>query len=178
MQETKVLILSSYELTMSVVFAMITIYMATKFMNKFVLSKPVEWFIKEKHAPGCLISGALICSVLYLVQGSIQNSVLALQSLVISHNEFTLKLLGIALGYFVVFFIVTFLTSFIVIFIISEIYRKMMEEIDFDEEIEIKRNMGLSIFLTLILLGVILFIDKAINNFLGSFVFHEYLQKL
>ncbi|MCP4914447.1 MAG: hypothetical protein GY909_15135 [Oligoflexia bacterium] len=178
MQEMKVLILSSYELIMSMIFAMITIYLATKFMNKFVLSKPVEWFIKEKHAPGCLISGTLICSVLYLVQGSIQNSVLALQSLLIANNQFTLKILGIALAYFVVFYIVTFLTSFIVIYVISEIYRKMMEGINFDEEVQIKRNMGISIFLSLICLGATLFMDGALNNFLGSLVFHEYLQKL
>jgi len=177
-QEMNVVFLTSYELVMLVIFAMVTIYFATKFMNKFVLSAPVETFIRKKHKSGCLISASLICSVLYLVQGSIEHSALALQSLVIAHNQFTIKILGIALVYFFIFFIITFLTSFVMIFVISKIYRKMMEEIDFDDEIENKDNLGLSMFLSLNLFGIILFIDKALNHFLGSLVFHNYLERL
>ncbi|MBT7609300.1 MAG: hypothetical protein HN576_06060 [Bacteriovoracaceae bacterium] len=178
MQEIKVVFLTSYELIMSLIFAMVTIYFATKFMNKFVLSAPVEEFIKKRHKSGCLISASLICSVLYLVQGSIEHSTLALQSLMIAHKEFSIEILGIAFGYFIIFYIVTFLTSFILIFIISKIYRKMMEEIDFDDEIEKHDNLGLSLFLSFVLLGIVLFIDKPINHFLGSLVFHEWLEKL
>jgi hypothetical protein len=178
MQEMKVVLLTTYELSLSLIFAMVTIYFATKFMNKFVLSAPVEVFIKKRHKSGCLISASLICSVLYLVQGSIEHSTLALQSLMIAHNAFTVKILGIALSYFLVFYVVTFLTSFVLIFVISKIYRKMMEEIDFDDEIEMHDNLGLSLFLSFILLGIVLFIDKPINHFLGSLVFHEWLEKI
>ena len=178
MQEMKVVLLTSYELIMSMVFAMVTIYFATKFMNKFVLSSPVEEFIRRKHMSGCLISASLICSVLYLVQGSIENSTLALQSLVMAHNEFSLKILGIALVYFLIFYIITFLTSFVIIFLISLIYRKMMKEIDFDDEIDNGDNLGLSIFLSLTLFGIVLFIDKALNNFIGSLVFHDYIENI
>jgi hypothetical protein len=178
MQELKVVFLTSYELIMSLVFAMVTIYLATKFMNKFVLSAPIEEFIRRRHKSGCLISASLICSVLYLVQGSIEQSTLALQSLVMAHNQFSFQILGIALIYFVIFYIVTFITSFVLIFIISKIYRKMMEEIDFDDEIEKHDNLGLSLFLSLILFGIVLFIDKPINHFLGSLVYHEWLDKL
>jgi hypothetical protein len=178
MQQMNVVILASYELILSLSFAMITIYLATIFMNKFVLSVPVEWFIKQKHKSGCLISGALIFSVLYLVHGSIGHSTAALQSLLMSHNGFSFKILGIAFGYFLFFYVITFLMSFILLFIISKIYRKMMEPIDFDIEIEKKDNFGLSMFLVCILFSAMVFIEKALNHFLGSLVFHEYLDKI
>jgi len=178
MQEMKVVFLTSYELIMSVTFAMITVYVAVKFLNKFILSAPVETFIKKRHTAGCVISATLICSVLYLVQGSIEHSTLALQSLVIAHNGFSLKILGIALAYFCVFYVITFITTFILIYIISLIYRRMMQEIDFDDEIENHANLGLSLFLSISMAGIIMFIDKPINHFLGSLVFHEWLGKL
>jgi len=178
MQQMNVMYLTIYELSLSLVFSLVTTYFATVFMNKFVLSKPVEWFIKEKHKSGCLISGALILSVLYLVRGSISESTTALQSLLISHNGFSLKILGIAFIYFLVFYTMTFFISFVILFLISEIYRKMMAPIDFDIEIEKKDNLGLSMFLVCILFSIILFIEKPLNHFIGSLVFHEYLDKL
>lgn len=178
MQQMNVMYLTIYELSLSLLFSLITVYLATVFMNKFVLSKPVEWFIKEKHKSGCLISGALILSVLFLVSGSISQSTTALQSLLLSHNGFSIKIFAIAFAYFMVFYAITFLTSFVILFVISEIYRKMMAPIDFDIEIEKKDNLGLSIFLVCILFSIILFIQKPLNHFLGSLVFHEYLDKL
>src|SRR5690606_4986513 len=91
---------------------MVTVYLATKFLNKFVLSKPIEWFICEKHEVGCLISGALVLSVLYLVQGSIKHSTSALQSLLLSHGKYSLIIFAVALLHFVVFYIITFITRF------------------------------------------------------------------
>ncbi|MBH48340.1 MAG: hypothetical protein CME71_09255 [Halobacteriovorax sp.] len=177
MQQYNVVILTTYELSLSLIFCMLTIYLATVFMNKFVLSAPVEWFIKERHKSGCLVSGALILSVLFLVQGSIEHSTSALQSLLMSNNQFSLKILGIALIYFSVFYIITFLASFVLMFIISKIYRKMMAPIDFDYEIEKKDNFGLSMFLTIIIISIMIFIQAPLNHFLGSLVFHNYLDK-
>lgn len=178
MIQTNVALLATYELILSLIFAMITIYLATKFMNKFVLSKPVEWFITEKHLAGCLISAALIFSVLFLARGSVEHSTLALQSLLMSQREFNFKIISISLVYFAVFYVITFISAFVFIFIISKIYRKMMEEIDFDDQVEIKKNVALSCFLSIILMGIIVFVDKPMNHFLGSLVFHEYLDKL
>ena len=178
MQEMKVLFLTSYEVSMSVVFSMVTVYLSIKFLNKFILSSPVEVFIRKRHVPGCLISGILICCVLFLVQGSIEHSTLALQSLVIAHNAFTLKILGIALLYFLAFYVVTFITSFFVIFVISIMYRRMMKDIDFDDEVDNHQNLGLSVFLSVTLIGIIVFIEKPLNHLLGSMVFHEWLEKL
>jgi len=178
MQEMKVVFLTSYEVTMSVIFSIITIYLSIKFLNKFVLSSPVEDFIRRRHHAGCLISATLILSVLYLVQGSIEHSTLALQSLVIAHNGFSLKILAIALVYFLIFYLFTFFLSFFVIFVISIMYRRMMKEIDFDDEVDNHHNLGLSAFLSVTLVGIILFIEKPVNHLLSSMVFHEWLEKL
>lgn len=178
MQQLNVFFLSSYELVLSFISCMVTIYLATTFLNKFVLSKPVQWFIREKHEAGCLISGALVFSVLYLVQGSIKHSTSALQSLLLSHGQYSLKIISLAVVHFVVFYLITFFTGFTAIFVVSKIYRKMMAPIDFDHEVEVKKSLGLSSFLTFIILSVVMFLAPAMDNFLGSLVFHQFLEKL
>lgn len=178
MQQLNVIILSSYELVLSFISCMFTIYLATKFLNKFVLSKPVEWFIKEKHDAGCLISGALVFSVLYLVHGSIEHSTSALQSLLLSHGKYSMSIVAIALSHFVVFYLVTFITGFGTIFVVSKIYRRMMASINFDHEVEINKSLPLSMFLTFIMLSVTMFIQPAMNHFLASLVLHHMLDKI
>lgn len=178
MQQLNVAFLATYELTLSLIFAMVTIWLATKFMNKFVLSKPIDWFIREKHAPGCVISGALIFSVLYLARGSVEHSTMALQTLMMAHRGIDIACIMISLLYFISFYIISFLAAFIFIFLVNKIYRRMMQEIDFDHHVEIQRNMALSAFLSIILIGVIVFVDKPFNHFLGSLVFYEYLDTL
>lgn len=178
MQQLNVFFLSSYELILSFISCMVTIYLATTFLNKFVLSKPVEWFIREKHEAGCLISGALVFSVLYLVQGSIKHSTSALQSLLLSHGTYSLKIISLAVVHFIVFYFITFFTGFTSIFVVSKIYRRMMAPIDFDHEVEVKKSLALSFFLTFIVLSVVMFLAPAMDNFLGSLVLHQFLENL
>lgn len=178
MQQLNVFILASYELILSFISCIFTIYLSSKFMNKFVLSKPIEWFIKEKHESGCLISGALVFSSLYLVQGSIKHSTSALQSLLLSHGKYSFSIVAVAFSHFIVFYGITFITAFAAIFVVTKIYRRMMAPIDFDHEVEIKKSMGLSIFLTFIALSVVMFLAPAMDNFLGSLVFHQLLENL
>ncbi len=178
MQQLNIIFLSSYEFILSFIACMITIYLSTKLLNMFVLSKPIEWFIREKHEAGCLISGALVFCVLYLVHGSIGHSTAALQSLLLSHGKFSMTILAIAISHFVVFYCITFITGFGAIFVVSLIYRKMMAPINFDHEVEINRSLGLSMFLSFIMISVTVFIAPGMNNFLGSLVLHNMLEKL
>lgn len=178
MQQLNVFYLASYELILSFISCLLTIYLATKFLNKFVLSKPIEWFIKEKHESGCLICGAMVFSVLYLIQGSIKHSTSALQSLLLSHGNYSASIVGVAIIHFIVFYGITFISAFGAIFVVSKIYRRMMAAIDFDHEIEIKKSMALSIFLTFIALSVVMFLAPAMDNFLGSLVNHQMLESL
>ena len=178
MQQLNVIFLSSYELILSFISCMLTIYLSTKLLNKFVLSKPIEWFIKEKHEAGCLISGALVFSVLYLIQGSIKHSTSALQSLLLSHGKFSMVIVGVALSHFVVFYLITFVAGFGAIFVVSKIIRRMMATINFDDEVENKKSLALSMFLTFMVISVVVFIQPAMNNFLGSLVLHNMLDNL
>lgn len=178
MQQMNVFFLSSYELILSFISCMVTIYLTTIFLNKFVISKPIQWFIREKHEAGCLVSGALVFSVLYLVQGSIKHSTSALQSLLLSHGQYSVKIISLALIHFVVFYLITFFTAFTSIFVVSKIYRRMMAPIDFDHEVEVKKSLALAFFLTFIILSVVMFLAPAMDNFLGSLVFHQFLENL
>lgn len=178
MQQLNVFFLASYEMILSFISCMFTIYLASKFLNKFVLSKSIEWFIREKHEAGCLISGTLVFSVLYLVQGSIKHSTSALQSLLLSHGKFSLTIFAVAASHFVVFYFITFFTAFGAIFVVSKIYRRMMAPIDFDHEVEVKKSLALSIFLTFIVISVVVYLAPAMDNFLGSLVLHQMLENL
>lgn len=176
MQQLNVFFLSSYELILSFISCMLSIYLSSKFLNKFVLSKPIEWFIREKHEAGCLISGALVFSVLYLVQGSIKHSTSALQSLLMSKGSYSASIVGVALIHFLVFYCITFITGFGAIFVVTKIYRKMMAPIDFDHEVEIRKSLAVSMFLTFIVVSVVMFLQPAMDNFLGSLVIHNLLE--
>lgn len=178
MQQLNVILLSTYEFVLSFISCMFTIYLSTKLLNKFVLSKPIEWFIREKHEAGCLISGALVFCVLYLVHGSIGHSTSALQSLLLSHGKYSLAIVAVAISHFLVFYCITFITGFGTIFVVSIIYRKMMAPINFDHEVEHNRSLGLSMFLSFIMTSVTVFIQPGMNNFLGSLVLHNMLDKL
>lgn len=178
MQQLNVFFLASYELILSFISCMATIYFSIRLLNKFVLSKPVEWFIKEKHEAGCLICGALMFSILYLVHGSIGHSTSALQSLLLSHGKFSLTIFAVAISHFFVFYGITFFTAFGSIYVISIILRKMMAPIDFDQEVELKKSLGLSMFLSFIVTGVTVFIQPGMNHFLGSLVLHNMLDNL
>lgn len=178
MQQLNVFFLASYELILSFLSCMVSIYLSSKFLNKYVLSKPIQWFIREKHEAGCLISGTLVFSVLYLVQGSIKHSTSALQSLLLSHGKFSLSIFAVAFSHFVVFYGITFITAFGAIYVVTKIYRKMMAPIDFDQEVEVKKSFAVSIFLTFIVLSVVVFLAPALDHFLGSLVLHQMLENL
>ncbi len=178
MQQMNIIFLSSYEFILSFLACMFTIYFSTKLLNKFVLSKPIEWFIREKHEAGCLISGALVFCVLYLVHGSIKHSTSALQSLLLSHGKYSVTILAIAISHFFVFYFITFITGFGSIFVVSIILRKMMSTINFDTEVEVNKSLGLAMFLSFIVLSVTVFIEPGMNNFLGSLVLHNMLDNL
>ncbi len=178
MQQLNVFFLASYEMILSFISCMVTIYLSAKFLNKFVLSKPIEWFIREKHEAGCLISGALIFCILYLVHGSIGHSTSALQSLLLSHGKFSATIFAVAFTHFIVFYGITFITAFGGIYVVSIILRKMMAPIDFDKEVEVNRSLGLSMFLTFIVTSVTVFIQPGMNHFLGSLVLHQMLENL
>ena len=178
MQQFNVFFLASYELILSFISCMVTIYFSIKLLNKFVLSKPIGWFIRERHEAGCLICGALMFSILYLVHGSIGHSTSALQSLLLSHGKFSVTIFAVALSHFVVFYGFTFMAAFGSIYVVSIILRKMMATINFDQEVEVKKSLGLSMFLSFIVLSVTMYIQPAMNNFLGSLVLHHMLDNL
>ena len=178
MQQLNVFFLASYELILAFISCMLTIYLSSTFMSKYVLSKPIEWFIREKHDAGCLISGTLVFSVLYLVQGSIKHSTSALQSLLLSHGKFSISIFAVAFSHFLVFYGLTFITAFGAIYVVTKIYRRMMAPIDFDHEVEIKKSFAVSIFLTFIIISVVVYLAPALDHFLGSLVLHQMLENL
>ena len=178
MQNLNVLFLATYELALSLVFGVVSVVLATKLLNRFVLSSPVEKFIRERHLPGCLISGSLIFSMVFLVRGAIEQSTLALQASVAASGGMALKPLGIALVHFVVFYLVSFVIAFLALFVTLELYRMLMRQIDLDDEIERMGNLALSVFLSINLIGVVLFIDKPLSHLIGSLVFYEQIGRL
>lgn len=51
-----------------------------------------------------------------------------------------------------------------------------MAPIDFDHEVEIRKSLAVSMFLTFIVVSVVMFLQPAMDNFLGSLVIHNLLE--
>lgn len=173
--DTNRIIFSIYDVSLSLIFGLLTIYIALKVIDKLVLRVKTLKMVKEGNVSIALFKAILIICTLLLIQTSVQSSNSALQTMVEAHNKITLKIFMISLGYFFLFYAISLLFSVLLILISFYVYIKAT--VDIDEIAEIKKNnIAVSISLSLIILGMTLFIRPAFNNLIGSFVNYNALQ--
>jgi uncharacterized membrane protein YjfL (UPF0719 family) len=78
----------------------------------------------------------------------------------------------VSFGFFVVFYFVTMLISFGVLLGATWIYLKVTIHLDEIKEIK-ANNIAVSIMLSLVVLGMTLFIQPSVNRFVASFVRYD-----
>ena len=110
---------STYELILSLTFGLLTIYIATRFINLVFLRMG-----KEAHANVsiALFTGGLIVCVMILVQGSVLPSVDALRTMVLGQEDISLEIVFISLGYFLAFYSMALVMSMFLIFTSIQIH--------------------------------------------------------
>ncbi|EAY29322.1 DUF350 domain-containing protein [Microscilla marina] len=173
--DTNRIIFSIYDVSLSLVFGLLTIYIALKVIDKLVLKVNTLKMVKEGNISIALFKAILIICTLLLIQTSIKSSNSALQTMAEAHNKITIKIFMISLGYFFLFYVISLTFSVLLILISFFVYIKAT--IDLDEIAEIKKNnIAVSISLSLIIFGMTLFIRPAFHNLIGSFVNYNALQ--
>ena len=83
-----------------------------------------------------------------------------------------LSLILISFGFFLFFYLVTTVLSIGVLFAATWLYLKATVNIDEIKEIK-KNNMAVSIMLSLVILGMTLFIQPSVSRFIASIVRYD-----
>ena len=168
---------ASYEVILSLVFGLFTIFVCTKVLNWSFLKSRSGNLLLESNSAASIFAGAMIFSVLVLVHGAILPSVDALRTMALGKGEAGFSVILISLGYFLVFYVIALVISIAVIFFTTQIY--LIATINIDEMNEIRRNnIAVAILLSAILLGMTFFIQPAVQRFIGSLVNYEFLERV
>ena len=119
-----------------------------------------------------IFAGVLVLCNLILVQPSILPSINTLQTMLTGKENIDLGLMLVSFGFFVVFYFTTMLISFGVLLGATWIYLKVTIHLDEIKEIK-ANNIAVSIMLSLVVLGMTLFIQPSVNRFVASFVRYD-----
>jgi hypothetical protein len=165
-----------YDVMLSLIFGLTTVYFSIKVINKVFLKIDVLSMIREGNISIAIFEGALIVSTLLLVQNSVLPSVDALRTMVLANHGFTWTMLGISLLYFLLFYLISLTFSFLLIILTFYIFIKSTVEIDEVSEIK-NNNTAVAILISLVILSTTLFIRPSLKNFNASLINYEALEK-
>lgn len=170
-------IFSLYEVSLSLIFGLLTIYIALKIIDKLVLKVKTLEMIKQGNVAIAVFKGTLILCTLMLVQNSVFPSVDAFRAMASAHNTLNFTMFGISFGYFILFYSISLIFSILLILLTFFIYIKATTNVDEIAEIN-KNNLAVSFIISIIILGMTLFMRPAFNNLITSFVDYSKLQKI
>ena len=168
----KIIFLATYEMVLSIAFGLLTIFLVNKVLNWTLLNSDSENALAKGNIAVGIFAGTLVVCILMLVQPSILPSINTLQTMLTGRDSIDLGLLLVSFGFFIFFYIVTTALSLGVLFLATWLY--LIATINIDEMKEIKKNnIAVSIMLSLVVLGMTLFIKPSVNRFVASFVKYD-----
>ena len=168
----RVIFLATYEMTISIIFGLLTIFLVIKMLNWTLLHSDSQNHLEKGNIAMAIFAGVLVLCNLILVQPSILPSINTLQTMLTGKDSIDLGLMLVSFGFFVVFYFVTMLISFGVLLGATWIYLKVTIHLDEIKEIK-ANNIAVSIMLSLVVLGMTLFIQPSVNRFVASFVRYD-----
>ena len=146
--DLRIIFLATYEMILSVVFGLLTIFLVNKIFNWTLLKSDSENSLAKGNISMGIFAGTLVVCNLMLVQPSILPSINTLQTMLTGRASMDLSLILISFGFFLFFYLVTTVLSICVLFAATWLYLKATVNID-----EIKNFQGLSfLFIFLVLL--------------------------
>ena len=170
--DIQTILLATYEITLSVIFGLITIFLVTKMLNRTLLKADSENALSKGNISIGLFAGTLVVCNLMLVQPSILPSINSLQAMAIGQGGLTFNAFMVSFGFFLFFYIITAAISIGVLFAATWLYLKSTIHIDEIKEIN-KNNIAVSVMLSLVILGMTLFIKPSLDRFVSSFVNYD-----
>ena len=170
--DLRVIFLATYEMTISIIFGLLTIFLVIKMLNWTLLHSDSQNHLGKGNIAMAIFAGVLVLCNLILVQPSILPSINTLQTMLTGKENIDLGLMLVSFGFFVVFYFATMLISFGVLLGATWIYLKVTIHLDEIKEIK-ANNIAVSIMLSLVVLGMTLFIQPSVNRFVASFVRYD-----
>ncbi len=175
--DLRTLFFASYELLISVVFGLITVYICIKVLSHTYLKSKKGNLLLQGNTAASLFASVMIITVLILVQGSVLPSVDALRTMVLGGEGITFSVVMISFGYFLLFYAIALVISIAIIFLTTQIY--LVATVNIDEMNEIRQNnVGVAILLSAVLLAMTLFIRMPVQRFISSLVNYESLERI
>lgn len=172
----ELLILTTYQMLLALVFGLLTVFITLRVVNKSILKINFFDLVKNGNTALAVFEGVLIFCVLFLVEISILPAVEALRTMMISHQAITFKMFAISFGYFLIFYAISLVFSYLLI--LSAFYVFISATAKLDEIQEIKNNnMSVAILVGAVLLSVTLYIRPSLGNLVQSFVDYRSLEK-
>ncbi len=166
------LFLSAYEVALSLVFGLLTVFIVIKLVERTFLEREEG---KTSNLATSIFTGSTVLCVLLLVQSAVLPSVDAMRAMVLGHSAITASVVAISFGYFLAFYAISLMIGLAVIFLAIQIY--MVATTDVDELAELRsNNVGVAVVLAAVLLGTTLFVRPPVERFIGSLVDYDALE--
>lgn len=173
----EIVFVALYEVSLSLVFGLLTLYLALKVVDKLILRQNSLRTIQEGNTAVAIFKGALLLSIFLMTQNSINPSVQALKVMVLSTKSLKSNMLGIAFAYFIVFYMVSFVLSLLLILIALNVYVGATKDIEEIREIR-ERNVAVAVLVSFTIVGVTIFMRPAFDNLVSSFVDFSGLSRI
>ena len=160
---------ASYEIILSIVFSLVTIFITKKIVDKIV--------IKEDHSQKdnialAIFTGTIIVSILILVNSSVLPAVDTLRVMVLANETITFKMVTLSFLYFLLYFSIAIFFSTIILLSALWVFFQATRWVDEMKELKSK-NVAVSIVVSMAMLGIALFVQPALNRFIGSLIHYE-----
>jgi len=166
---SNILAFTLYELFLSTVFGLVSIYFCQLFMCKFILDCKINDIFERKNIPLAIFGGVIILCVLILTRTSILPSVSFLQIKASTPNGLDISFFLKAFLYFLGFFLISLFSAFFLLFLSSKII--MFSTRDLDEMKEIKEgNMAVALVLSFVMISFTFYAKPSLEHLLSGIV--------
>lgn len=171
----RVLFFATYETVLAIIFGLITIGTVTKILEKMFIQNGSEHPLKDGNLAVGIVSGTIILCALLLIHPSILPSIHALKVMLAGQEAFHISMFFISFCYFLVFYAITTILSILVLFSGIFIYFKATRNVDEVAEIQ-NNNFAVAAMLSLVILGLTLFIKPSVERFVSSLVSYDMIE--
>jgi hypothetical protein len=168
---------ATYEIVLSIIFSLLTIFITQLFLNNTLLNTKIPGNDYSKNLSIAIFAGSIIISVLLLVNSSILPAVDTLRTMVLASEKFTFRMIGVSLLYFLLFFMITLFFSILIMWLAIKVYFKATLNLDEMEELR-NKNMAVSVMMSMVVLGIALFVRPSLSRFISSLVHYEKLETI
>lgn len=166
---TNVLQFTIYELLLSTLFGLLSIYLSQILICKIILKCEFGDLFQKDNIALSLFGGTLIVCFLILTRASILPSVTFLQYKASGPAGLDFAFYLQAFLYFLLFYIVSFLSAMVLLFLSSKIVTASTKEVD--EVLEVKKgNLSTALLISFVMISFTLYTKPSLEHFLSGVV--------